>query len=263
VESQYRDASNLNARIALHERFSTNAYGWQRWVFDQLELPSDARVLELGCGTGKLWLENRDRTPQGWDVTLTDASPGMLREARRNLGLYRRFRMADARELPFQDESFDAVIANHVLHHVPGRSRAISEAARVLRCEGTFYAATSGRHHLQQMNRMLRVLDPTHPDDGLAKRMDNFNLANGAGQLSPPFSEVSLRCYEDSLVVTEAKPLVDYLLSTMDAHAVAERLSEGEFRSRVSDLIDSLEQELASRGAIYITKESGLFVALN
>jgi ubiquinone/menaquinone biosynthesis C-methylase UbiE len=95
VESQYRDASNLNARIALHERFSTNAYGWQRWVFDQLELPPDARVLELGCGTGKLWVENRDRTPEGWDVTLTDASPGMLREARRNLGLDRRFRMAD------------------------------------------------------------------------------------------------------------------------------------------------------------------------
>ena len=32
---QYKNAQNLNARIQLHERFSTNKYGWQRWVFDR------------------------------------------------------------------------------------------------------------------------------------------------------------------------------------------------------------------------------------
>lgn len=51
---QYQDASNLNARIALHQRFDTAKVAWHRWVFDQLDLLPDAHVLELGCGPGQL-----------------------------------------------------------------------------------------------------------------------------------------------------------------------------------------------------------------
>lgn len=61
MEKQYRDASNLNARIALHERFSTNPHPLLRWLFDRLELPPEGRILEIGCGTGKLWVENLER----------------------------------------------------------------------------------------------------------------------------------------------------------------------------------------------------------
>jgi len=44
---QYKDASNLNARIEIHRRFSTNTQGWFPWIFDMLEkLPQSARVLE-------------------------------------------------------------------------------------------------------------------------------------------------------------------------------------------------------------------------
>jgi 16S rRNA G1207 methylase RsmC len=52
------NASNLNARIRLHQMFSTNKVGWQRWLFDQFKLPPQGRILELGCGAGTLWLEN-------------------------------------------------------------------------------------------------------------------------------------------------------------------------------------------------------------
>jgi hypothetical protein len=38
LQSQYKDASNLNARIQLHIRFSQNRYNWQRWVFDHLKI---------------------------------------------------------------------------------------------------------------------------------------------------------------------------------------------------------------------------------
>ena len=65
---QYRDASNLNARIALHVRFATKTYGWHRWIFDQFALSPHAHILELGCGTGCLWLQNLDRTPAGWAI---------------------------------------------------------------------------------------------------------------------------------------------------------------------------------------------------
>src|SRR2546425_966981 len=133
---QYRDASNLNARIALHERFSTNPYGWHCWVFEHLRLSPQARVLELGCGPGILWRENLSRIPSGWAVFLSDFSPGMVQEAQTGLpGSGREFSYAvvDAQAIPSREASFDGVIANHMLFHVPDRAKALVESRRVLR----------------------------------------------------------------------------------------------------------------------------------
>lgn len=261
MEDQYRNASNLNARIALHERFGTNDHPWQRWIFEQFELPEDARILEVGCGPGNLWSDNRDRITEGWHITLTDASPGMLHEAEQSLGSRYEFRVADAQYLPFGEDGFDAVIANLMLHHVPDGARAISEFHRVLKPGGTLYAAENGENHMRELGPMLQVLDPSHPADHTVSSIMGFNLENGAEQLSPPFSEVYLLRYEDSLTVTEAKPLVDYVLSMVHARAMRERLSEREFEERVSMLTGVLEREVTSQSAIRIVTDSGLFVA--
>ena len=263
MQEQYRDSSNLSARITLQARFGTNPYGWHQWVFDRLELPPEARLLELGCGPGLLWSENLDRLPEGWSITLTDASPGMLGEAERGLGADRRFRfrVVDAQRIPFQDGVFDAVVANNMLYHVPDLPLALSEVARVLKPGGSLYAATVGRDHMREMGEMLAVLDPAHPPDEPIWYYLGFNLENGAQQLSRCFSEVSLLPYEDALAVTEAKPLVDYLLSTPIAYSAADRSGEDEFRDRVSALTTTLERDLASRGEIRISKQTGMFVA--
>ncbi len=45
LSQQYQDATNLNARIQIHVRFSTNQYGLLRWLFDQLTLPPQCSIL--------------------------------------------------------------------------------------------------------------------------------------------------------------------------------------------------------------------------
>ena len=220
---QYRDASNLYARIALHEQFSTNPHGLPLWIFDQLDLPDDARILEIGCGSGTLWAENTTRIPKGWQITLTDASPGMICEAQQRLSGSRsfRFQVANAQELPFSDESFDAVIAAHMLFHVPDRNKVFSEIVRILRDGGHLYAVTNAIKHMHGMVAMLRVLDPEWSHESINTDLPTFNLQNGAEQLSAWFNKVALLGYEDSLAVTEVKPLVDYLLSTMRGQELA------------------------------------------
>jgi ubiquinone/menaquinone biosynthesis C-methylase UbiE len=247
---QYHNGSNLEARIALHARFSTNTYGWYAWLFDHLHLPPRSRILELGCGTGRFWLANVDRIPEGWDVTLSDFSPGMLREAQQTLRDGRRpfaFAVVDAQAIPYEDECFDGVIANHMLYHVPDRPKAFAEIRRVLRPGGRLYAATNGQAHLRELNDFL----PERTSD--FGREYGFHLENGRDQMAPWFSTIALHRYDDALIVTEAEPLIAFLLSTRIASTLDDDAR--------AELVGRVEQELAAHGAIHITKDSGLFEA--
>ncbi|MDY6878047.1 MAG: class I SAM-dependent methyltransferase [Chloroflexota bacterium] len=256
LTDQYQDASNLSARIQIHVLFSTNKYGWHQWVFDQFDLSPESRILELGCGPGHLWLENLHRIPENWEITLSDLSAGMLQETRQSLcdsqGCFR-FEVIDAQSIPFEDESFDAVIANHMLYHVPDRARAFSEIRRVLRFGGRFYASTIGQTHMRELHELLSKFDPGAGTWG-GRPPESFLLENGLDQISLWFSRVTLRRYKDALVITEADPLVAYVLSTTaKSTLVGDRLAE---------FVKHVERELTLYGAIYVTKDSGIFEAL-
>lgn len=255
LNEQYKDASRLNARIQLHARFGTNKYGWHKWVFDQLNLAPGSRVLELGCGPGLFWASNRERIPADWQITLSDFSPGMLEAAQHTLARSQQrfnFQVIDAQAIPFEDASLDAVIANHMLYHVPDRPKALSEIRRVLKPDGCLYASTIGEQHLKEIQGLVRRVTAFYTS-GL--EANPFSLENGAAQLALYFSSVTLRRQENALIVTEAQPLVDYILSGKSGPVfVGERLER---------LLALIEQELAAHGAIHITTDSGLFVAHN
>lgn len=255
LTSQYQNDANLNARIALHRRYSTNPYPFHRWLFEQIELVANARLLEVGCGTGAFWRENLDRIPSGWDVTLTDFSPGMLDSARASLSGSEhpfQFTQADAQDLPFPDRAFDAVIANHMLYHVPDRPRALGEIARVLTPGGRLYAATNGPKHLVEIEAALSGSDN---DASWWREMSDmpFSLTNGAAQLEAEFSRVELRRYDDGLDIAETEPLVAYVRSTS-----RRALLEGGEEARFVALV---EREIAERGCFHVSKDTGLFIA--
>jgi ubiquinone/menaquinone biosynthesis C-methylase UbiE len=246
---QYRDASNLNARTELHVRFRTNkTQSWFGWLFDHYQVPPDARLLELGSGPGRLWVHNLNRIPAGWTIALSDFSPGMVAEQRQNLGASGRFtfEVIDAQSIPYPDGTFDAVIANHMLYHVPDRPKALAEIRRVLKPGGRLYAATNGSTHLREIPDLVRRsrLD-------LPERMGNcspFTLDNGAEQLAPFFAEVQMERFPNALAVTEAEPLAAYILSTSE-------------KVDPAPLIAFLREELArTGGVITITTDGGLFV---
>lgn len=66
---QYKNAPNLDARIQLHRRFSTNKYGWLRWVFDQFDLPPACRILDLGCKPTNLWQQQDPHHQKPWPIS--------------------------------------------------------------------------------------------------------------------------------------------------------------------------------------------------
>lgn len=259
ISEQYMAAGNLNARILLHQRFSTNPYGWFRWVFDQIDLPFEARILEIGCGPGVLWLENIDRIPSGWQVDLSDFSPGMMRTCWNNLeGQHGKllFTVFDAMEIPFPAETFDAVIANHMLYHLHDRQRALAGIYWVLKSGGKFYAATNGENHMKQLDEILNQ-DRQSAVNYFSKAFSaqEFTLENGMAQLAPWFSQIELHRYEDALLVTETDPLVAYIQSI---NAFKNIRSSPRDAANLRGLIDNLIQ---NNGSIVIQKDPGIFIA--
>jgi SAM-dependent methyltransferase len=246
---QYRDDANLAARIALHQRFSLNREPWQRWVFGHLMLPDHARVLELGCGRGDLWWENRDRISATWRLVLTDLSPGMIAAARQRLiDPPVEFAVADAQALPYADSAFDLVVANHMLYHVPDRPSVFHEIRRVLRPEGRMIAAANGDGHLRELAALARRHAPE-----VMHEMETvgFSLDNGAEQLRPWFAHVRRDEFPDGLAITEVEPLVAYVCSTR----------AGQFldAERVAALRAEVEERIAVDGAFRVTKRAGIF----
>ena len=174
----------------------------------------------------------------------------MVQEAQQNLYDSHRpftFAVIDAQAIPYEDESFDGVIANHMLYHVPDRPKALAEIRRVLRPGGRLYAATNGQAHLRELSSFA----PEQSSDFSHRLV--FDLENGRDQLAPWFSTIVLHRYDDALVVTKAEPLIAYFLSTRIASAL-----DDEARA---DLAKRVEQELAAHGAIHVTKDIGLFEA--
>ncbi len=251
---QYRNSANLEARIALHRRFSVNPQGWFPWLWDRLEkFPAQAKVLELGCGSGAMWTACPERIPSGWSITLSDFSAGMLDSARANLQPLQHpftFEQIDAQNIPFPDRTFDLILANFMLYHVPDRPRALKEIHRALKPGGSLIAATTGSQHLSEMHAWMERLD--NSQEMIAFR-NLFTLQNGLAQLQPLFHPVEILPYVDSLRITEIPPLMAYLRSTT---AYSDTSS-----ATFSQLEQELTTELQAKGAICVTKESGLFVA--
>lgn len=251
VEKQYATPANLDARIALHEQFSTNLHPWMRWVFDQLDAPDCASILEVGCGTGALWAENGERIPPEWSVTLLDQSAGMLEQARANLAEVPhsfRFEGGDVQRLPFANASFDAVLANHMLYHVADLAQGLAEIARVLKVGGKLFAATNGEMHMHELRQLLNAFEPTF---SLDRGHFPFTLENGADLLAPYFARVELRRYESALAVTETAPLVAYILSV----DVIPPERHDQLKAYIEDTLR------AHGGVLRIQKSTGLFVA--
>jgi SAM-dependent methyltransferase len=106
----------------------------RREYLSRVELRDGARVVEVGCGTGPVSRELA-AWPGVGEVVGVDPSPFFLERARTlaaNLGNVR-FELADGRDLPFADASFDLAVFHTALCHIPAPEAALEEAFRVLR----------------------------------------------------------------------------------------------------------------------------------
>lgn len=254
IIEQYKNAKNLNDRISLHEKYSTNKQGWFNWLFNQIDFSRVNRLLELGCGNGKLWQENRIDL-RNREIFLSDISEGMVEEVRNKLGSDFNCIVADAEKIPFKDSYFDTIIANHVLFYLNDLNLGLKEIDRVLKSDGILYCSTYGKNHMKEITEIVQSFD-SRINLSNHSLYDIFGLENGEDILSRYFSNIQRMDYQDSLEITESKPLIDYIMS---CHGNQNEI----LGPRLNEFKEYIEELLKNNGKIVVTKQAGLFVCKN
>lgn len=251
VENQYKDDKGLLIRKALHSKYSSNKQGFGNWLFEILDLTSDCKILELGSGNGDFWFKNIHHLNASAHLTLSDFSKGMVDTMSSKFDMQNvEIKQIDVQSIPFEDNSFDIIIANAMLYHIPNLDQALSEISRVLKANGKFYASTFGENGLSEF--IVDSLNQIGIDN--SKEMNyTFTLQNGRGPLEKHFKTVNRLDYPDSLEITKVNDLVDYIYSMTIMNGL-EHQQRKDIEAYFNDMI-------SNEGLITIKKEYGSFIA--
>ncbi len=213
----------------------------------RLPFPESARVLEVGCGTGAI-SRRLIEVAEVTEVVGVDPSPGLLDRARRiaasTPGLS--FETADGRDLPFEDHSFDVVVAHTVVSHVPEPERLVAEASRVLKPGGvaaffdgdyaTATVAIGTNDPLQEC--VTAFISGFVNDPWVVRRLSSMLQRAG-------FSDVALRSHG---YVQRAEPA--YMLSVVDRGA-AELVANGVVDEELANALRAEARRRVSEGAFF------------
>ena len=249
VKMQYGTADKLNTRISVHEKYSINKQGFGHWITAHYQIRNGMSVLELGCGTGDMWVGKQEMISRCSRFVLSDFSEGMLSKTQETLRDYEgiEYRIIDIQDIPFEDHTFDVVIANMMLYHVPDLSRGLREVRRVMKEDGVFYCATYGEKGM--MEYICSLFEPYHVQNRVNH---HFTLQNGEEKLRSCFSDIKKELYKDALAVTRVEDMVDYICS-LTGMTDLQMIPRTEIRA-------VLEKNMHD-GILHVPKEYGLFIA--
>jgi ubiquinone/menaquinone biosynthesis C-methylase UbiE len=252
VKKQYRDDTGLLIRKKLHENYSVNKQGFGNWLFKIIELPSKkGKILELGSGNGDFWRKNIQELNEFTTLTLSDFSGGMVETMKKkfknsNVDIHQ----IDIQDIPFENDSFDVIIGNAMLYHIPKIDEALKEVHRVLKPCGKFYSSTFGENGLSDfISESLEKI-------GIEVSKESnytFTLQNGSERLINYFNDVKRLDYLDKLIITDVQDLVDYIFSMTSMNGLTD-----ENREKIRDYFEEI---INAKGVIEIPKEYGSFVS--
>lgn len=215
VRAQYASDTFLRIRQQTHELYTVPKIDFPEWALTRLQWRGDEQILDVGSGVGLYYPHVIERGSNVGYYAI-DQSPGMLHQhpAPQEVSI------GDAQALPFAEGTFDLVMANHMLYHIPDLERALLEVRRVLKPEGVFLAATNSAQSMPEFQALFRrgmlllstpgqvFNQPPMPEQA------NFSLENGTRILSRYFYAVVRYDLPSTLVFPNIEPVMAYLEST-------------------------------------------------
>jgi SAM-dependent methyltransferase len=260
VRRQYVNDKALLTRQAIHDRYTVPQTNYFTWVLDTILWRGDETVLDLGSASGAYYEPLLNKHPEVYYVGL-DNSAGML-----NNHPGPRLLQADAAHIPLPDHTFDVLMANHMIYHLPDIDSALAEFRRVLKPGGALLVATNSVQTMPELQVLMRRAILLLARTGTSQiqpptpASDRFALENGSRRLARHFYAVMRHDLPSKLIFPEIEPVMEYLETTRSLREP--QLPEGVnwddvmmiMRQQISHLINHL-------GELVINKLTGVLVA--
>lgn len=267
TQQAYADDAKLNVRRLTHELYTVPQMDFGQWVVDRIAWRGDERVLDVGAGPGSYFEPVKRRIPRGVHVA-GDLSFGMIRRQQQS-GLAAGSHLAnlDVQGLPYADNSFDVVLANHMLYHVPDLEQAVQEIRRVLKPQGILMAATNSAHNMPEFNTLYRralllLTNFEYQNEVMRSDAHRFSLEDGIMLLSRHFYAVARYDLPSALVFAEPDPVIAYFESTRDLEEAS--LPQGiSWEAFIDVMRQQITRLIAHSGRLVVKKLSGVIVATN
>jgi SAM-dependent methyltransferase len=180
-------------------------------LWERIAETEPRRVLEVGPGPGEL--AERMASELAAEVVAIDVSPRMV-ELTRARGIDAQ--VADVQHLPFEDGTFDLVVAAWVLFHPADLDRALSEIERVLQPGGRLIAATNSEVHLGELWKLVGVDRITY----------SFGAENAEASLRAHFADVTTYPVEGWVTFADTATARDYVASSIICGHLADQMPE-------------------------------------
>ncbi len=265
TQKEYASDASLTARQQTHERYSVPKINFAEWVLDRVKWRGDEQVLDMGMGSGVYFEALQARVPRG-RCFAGDLSLGMARKATQHklagrIGIFN----GDAQMLPFSDNQFDVIMANHMLFHVPDIDRALNEFHRVLKPNGQLIASTNSQYNMPEFEQLIwrayGLLGAAGPSiEPMRAAAWRFQLEDAPARLRRHFYAVVRYDLPGALVFPTVQPAMDYINSTRAIREpqLPHRVNWDDF---VAVLTEQMQRLINHFGELIVNKLSGALVA--
>lgn len=258
LQLQFETPDGLKTRVLFHHKHTHFKNNFHEWMFEHYQFRAGDKVLEIGCGDGTIWQCNRSRIPKNIEIILSDISKKMIDESYFNLHdipQIKSFDMADCFHLPYDDESFEVVIINHVLMYFEDLEGALKEIYRVLKKNGTLYCSTIAKDMMKERDEMIKGFDVqiSFNQEMLYK---HFGYENGKEKLNQYFCDIELFDRKEFYEVVDMDLLYQFLLSGKGLSPHLEPL----YKKKIQ-FYEYLKNYFNKNKVFYLTTHAGMFKA--
>ena len=240
VQKAYATDDALALRQSIHELYSVPRTNFAEWVLNKTAWRGDESVLDVGSGQGMYFSAVRKRIPRG-KLVGADFSLGMMQKAAKHNPHEARLVNTDAMRLPFGRKTFDVVLANHMLFHVPDVDRTLAEIKRVIRPTGVLLASTNSQFNLPELDQLMRrtLMLLGGKVGEMPSPVATFPLEDGAQIMAKHFFAVARYDLPGAFVFPIAQPAIDYVnsLRALREPLLPKKIRWEDFISTLSDQI--------------------------
>jgi ubiquinone/menaquinone biosynthesis C-methylase UbiE len=264
MEIKYQETSkDLLARIDIHEKYGKNNI--DQWTNDLLKPQAGMKILDVGCGAGKLSFLFNDYTKGGAKITGGDFSEELLdkaREKNERIGARIDFQFLDFNKpFAFADGTFDLCTSAFAIYYASDLNFTFGEAHRVLKPGGRLFVSGPLPENKQMFYEIIK--EATHktipPMPGSSRfKGEIFNTIRSI------FSRTELHVFENPLTFPEVAPFIDYVRASLseDRKLWASMFNgKEEYEALIKSIEKVATRRFARDGKLVMTKVVGGILA--